>query len=186
MSQDGLAESIPTGRRLSVESPGDGAIAFARFMRPSDGWLSLSLLALNLIIVVWSVAQAEWVNTPNLVGVLLLGMLTGLALYRLPVWGVLVFPTGLGIGLLTVVWQMTSFMGGEDAVTDAGQLWDRLELWLSAVREGNINIDQVPFAFGILTASWLYGYVAVWVFGRYRNFCGVFLLGAAGLLSNLT
>ncbi len=186
MSQAGVAESIPSGGRLSVDSLLDGAVALARILRPSDGWISLALLALNLIIVVWSVVHADWVETPNLVGVLLLGMLTGLALYRLPVWGVLVFPTGLAVGLLTVVWQMTAFMGGEDAVADAGQLWDRLELWFSAVKGGDINIDQVPFAFGVLSASWLCGYVAVWVFGRYRNFWGVFILGAAGLLSNLT
>ena len=186
MSQAGLAEDLYAGKRLSTESWADAALALLRILRPSDGWISLSLLALNLIIVVWSVVHAEWVDTPNLVGVLLLGMLTGLALYRLPVWGILVFPIGLAVGLLTVVWQMTSFMGGEDTVTDAGQLWDRLELWFSAVKSGNINIDQVPFAFGILAASWLCGYVAVWVFGRYRNFWGVFILGAAGLLSNLT
>ena len=55
MSQTGLAETIPAGRRLSAESAGDGAIALAKFLRPSDGWLSLALLALNLIIVVWPV-----------------------------------------------------------------------------------------------------------------------------------
>lgn len=186
MSQAGLAESIPAGNRLSADSVFDGALALARILRPSDGWISLALLILNLIIVVWSVAHAEWVETPNLLGVLLLGILTGLVFYRLPIWGMLVFPTGLALGLVTVVWQMTSFMGGEDAVADAGQLWDRLELWFSAVKSGNINIDQVPFAFGILTASWLCGYAAIWVFGRYRNFWGVFILGAAGLLSNLT
>lgn len=166
MSQAGLAESIPTGRRLSAESVGDAAVVLARFLRPSDGWIALVLLALNLIIVVWSVAHAEWVATPNLVGVLLLGMLTGLVLYRLPVWGIFVFPTGLAIGLLTVVWQMTSFMVGEDAVADPGQLWDRLELWFSAVKSGDINIDQVPFAFGVICASWLCGYLAIWVLGR--------------------
>ena len=162
MRQPGLADSIPADRRLSVESVEDGAIALARILRPSDGWISLALLTLNLIIVVWSVVHAEWVDTPNLVGVLLLGMLTGMTLYRLPVWGILVFPTGLAVGLLTVVWQITSFMGGEDAVADAGQLWDRLALWFSAVKGGDINIDQVPFAFGVLSAV---GYVGIWQFG---------------------
>lgn len=186
MSQASLTEPISQGRWLSVEAVEDGAVALAKFLRPPDGWIALALLALNLIIVVWSVVHAEWVETPNLVGVLLLGMLTGLTFYRLRVWGILLFPIGSALGVVTVVWQMTSFMTGEDAVTDAGQLWDRLELWFSAVKAGDINIDQVPFAFGVLSASWLCGYAAVWVFGRYRNFWGVFLLGAVGLLSNLT
>ena len=37
-----------------------------------------------------------------------------------------------------------------------------------------------------MTAAWLSGFLAGWVFFRHRNFWGVFALGAIGLLSNLT
>ena len=113
-------------------------------------------------------------------------MVTGLVLARLPFWGALVFPVGLGVGLLVVVWRMTSFTEGDVAVANVGQLWDRLDLWFAAVKAGNINIDQVPFAFGVLVITWLLGYLGVWVIARYRNFWGVFVLGGIGLLSNLT
>ena len=186
MTQAELAQGQHTRPRLTFESAGDGATALFRFMRPEDGWIAFSLLAVNLIVVVWAVDRAEWVSTPTLVWVLLLAMLTGLVLARLPVWGGLVLPVGLAVGILVVVWQLTNFSGGPDAVSDVGQLWDRLHLWFSAAKTGAINIDQVPFAFGVMAASWLTGYLAAWMFARYRNFWGVFILGATGLLSNLT
>ena len=47
-------------------------------------------------------------------------------------------------------------------------------------------MDPLPFAVGLMMAAWLSGYLAGWVFFRYRNFWGVFALGAVGLMSNLT
>ena len=189
MTAGGLTRYVSSRGRLNFESSADGLIPWVRFFRPSDGWIALTLLAFNLMLVVGSVGSAEWVEgmgTGSMISVLLLGMLTGLILARLPVWGALLFPAGLGIGLVVVVWQITSFFGGESAVAGTGQLWDRLELWFAAAKTGSISIDPVPFAFGVMLVTWLMGYLGVWVFTRYRNFWGVFLLGGAGLLSNLT
>ncbi|MCH7925851.1 MAG: hypothetical protein IIC51_09990 [Planctomycetes bacterium] len=44
-------------------------------VRPSDGWLARTLRLLNLMIVVWSVGTANWVDTPNLVSLVLLVIL---------------------------------------------------------------------------------------------------------------
>jgi transglutaminase-like putative cysteine protease len=181
-----LPADITLRGRLNPESAIGGLMALARMLRPSDGWVAVLLLAWNLEIVVGSVTQAAWAPTPSLSFVLLLAMVTGLLLARLPVWGPLILPVGLGIGLLVVVWQLTSFQGGDEAVTNAGELWDRLGLWFAAAKEGSINIDQLPFAFGLSAATWLLGFLAFWLFTRYRNFWGVFILGGAGLLSNLT
>ena len=189
MTGEGLTQYVTSGRRLSFDWSAEGLIPWVQLFRPSDGWISLTLLAMNQMLVVGSVGSAEWVvglGTVSLISVFLLGMLTGLILARLPVWGALLFPAGLGVGLVVVVWQITSFFGGESAVAGPGQLWDRLELWFTAAKTGNINIDPVPFAFGVLVVTWLLGYVGVWLFARYRNFWGVFVLGGAGLLSNLT
>ena len=160
--------------------------ALLRYARPSDGWASVFLLALNLMVVVWSVEQADWVPTPNLVSLILLAMVTGLVLSRVPLWGLLVLPVGLAIGLGVVVWQITSFQAEGMELAGVAELWERLDLWLVAARTGSINIDREPFAFGLMCATWLSGYLAAWVFFRLRNFWGVFVLGGAGLLSNLT
>ena len=90
------------------------------------------------------------------------------------------------MGLLVIVWQFTSREIADVTVTNADQLWFRLSLWVEAARTGSINIDTVPFAFGIMSLIWLAGFLATWMFFRYRNFWGVFVLGGAGLLSNLT
>ena len=198
--------ALPEG--FSGEWAWERILAFLAAFRPPDGWLSIVFLALNLSTIVWTVERADWAPTPNLIYIILMGMLVGLvlsrfaprnaafaanrgnlsrrAVRRLDWWAILLLPVGLAIGLLTVVWQMVSYRGEGMELANAGQLWDRLYLWYEAARIGSINIDTVPFAFGLVSASWLSGFLAAWVFFRYRNFWGVFILGGAGVMSNLT
>lgn len=171
---------------LDSEALGKGLLSVLNYFRPADGWATVFLLGLNLMVVVWSVEQADWVPTPNLVSLILLAMLTGLLLSRVPLWGVLVLPLGLLIGLGVIVEQITAFRAEGMELANAAELWQRLYLWYDAARTGSINIDREPFAFGLMVATWLAGYLAAWVFFRHRNFWGVFILGGAGLLSNLT
>jgi transglutaminase-like putative cysteine protease len=168
------------------EAAGRAAFGLLARLRPNDGWLALTLLAANLCVVVLSVEQADWAPTPNLAGILLLGMLTAFVFYRLPVWWWLAILPGLVLGGLTVIWQLSNFTFDGQPLGGASVLLDRLGLWLEAAREGSINIDKAPFAFGLVTASWLMGYLGAWLFLRHRNFWGVFALGGLGLFSNLT
>ena len=160
--------------------------AFFTYTRPSDGWASVFLLALNLMVVVWSVERADWVPTPNLVSLILLAMLTGLVISRIPLWGFLLVPLGLVIGFWVVVYQLTSFQAEGMELSSAVELFERLNLWWVAAQTGSINIDREPFAFALMCITWMAGFFAAWVFFRLRNFWGVFVLGGAGLLSNLT
>ena len=186
MTTGTLAEAVATRSGVGWYSLGDGLLAVARFFRPRDGWLSLALLALNLMVVIWSVEGADWVPTPNLAGLILLAMLTGLLLSRVPVWGILVLPVGFAIGALVIFWQLTSFQAEGLEFANSGELLERLNLWLAAAKTGSINIDRAPFAFGLMVVTWTSGFLAGWVFFRYGNFWGVFILGGAGLVSNLT
>ena len=155
-------------------------------VRPPDGWISAALLALNMIIVVWSVEVADWAPTPSLALVILLGILAALLLARLPICGALLLPAGLLLGAVVVAWQMTAGAPDELQVDTAAQLFQRLALWLQAARSEGISIDPLPFATGLTIAAWLSGLLAGWAFFRYRNFWGVFAMGSLGLLSNLT
>ena len=186
MSTGSLANAGAARSGVGWDSLGDGLLALARFFRPRDGWLSLALLALNLMVVIWSVEGADWVPTPNLAGLILLAMITGLFLSRVPVWGILVLPVGFAIGALVIFWQLTSFQAEGLEFANAGELLERLNLWLVAAKTGSINIDRAPFAFGLMVVTWTSGFLAGWVFFRYGNFWGVFILGGAGLVSNLT
>ena len=155
-------------------------------LRPPDGWVAAGLLTLNMIIVVWSVEVADWAPTPSLVLVMLIAVLTALLLTRVRFWTAAVLPAGLLIGGGVVIWQMVSAAPEELQITNAAAFFERLGLWIWAARTDGISVDPLPFATGLLIASWLSGYLAGWVFFRYRNFWGVFALGAVGLLSNLT
>ena len=155
-------------------------------LRPPDGWIAAGLLALNMVIVVWSVEVADWAPTPSLAITILLGVFAALVLTRIPLWSAALIPLGLAIGAGVIIWQFTASPPAELRIASNADLFDRLWNWvLAAVHEG-ISVDPLPFAVGLLIASWLSGFLAGWVFFRYRNFWGVFALGSVGLLSNLT
>ena len=97
-----------------------------------------------------------------------------------------VLPLGLVIGAGIIIWQMVAAAPDALEVSTIGELFERLGLWLLAARNEGISVDPLPFAVGLMMAAWLSGYLAGWVFFRYRNFWGVFALGAVGLMSNLT
>ncbi len=174
------------GQGLDSESLGRTAEGLLTRVSPPDGWIALLLMVANLGVVVLSVEQADWAPTPNMAGLMLLGMLTALVFRHLPVWWGLAILPGLVLGGLTVTWQMSGFTIDGEPLGGAAVLWDRLSLWLDAAQENSINIDQLPFAFGLVTASWLLGYLGGWVYLRHRNFWGVFVLSGLGLFSNLT
>ncbi|MEC8911618.1 MAG: hypothetical protein VYC44_11590, partial [Chloroflexota bacterium] len=186
MTFETLVSAEPHGQRFNAGDIKDGILKLERTLRPNEGWIATVLLVMNLVVVVWSVEQANWVATPNLILVLFLAMLTGLTLYRVPVWSIALLPVGLVIGLSTILWQLSSF--SLDGVTVGGtrEVLERLELWLEAARTGSINVDGLPFGFALMTATWLTGFFGAWLFLRYSNFWGVFVLGGICLLSNLT
>ncbi|PKB70565.1 MAG: hypothetical protein BZY87_09940 [SAR202 cluster bacterium Io17-Chloro-G6] len=178
-------ESVSEGMS-STEAVGNGILWLERFLRPNEGWIAAFLLVLNLVVVVLSVEQANWAPSPNLIFLLFLAMLTGLFLYRIPIWSVALLPVGLAVGFAVILWQLSSFDIEGVSVGGSGQVLQRLDLWLDAARTGSINIDRLPFSFGLMTATWLTGFLGSWLFLRYSNFWGVFVLGGIGLLSNLT
>ncbi len=183
----GQGVAADNGRGFTLEPIARGALWLWQNGRPADGWAAVLLLALNLLVVAWSVDRGgDWVPTPSLEFLILIAMLTGLALSRIPVWGALLLPLGLAIGLWVITAQLTGFDGEGIELASAPELYDRLSLWWVAFQTGGINIDRVPFAFALMCLTWLAGYLAAWVFSRYRSFWGVFVLGGAALLSNLT
>lgn len=155
-------------------------------LRPPDGWIAAGLLALNMVIVVWSVEIADWAPSPSLAITILLGVFTALVLTRIRLWSAALIPLGLAIGAGVIIWQFTASPPEELRISSNADLFDRLWNWVLAALHEGISVDPLPFAVGLLTASWLSGFLAGWVFFRYRNFWGVFALGSVGLLSNLT
>lgn len=186
MSSETLRTGEPIRQGIDLDFIGDGMAGLERTLRPNEGWISGILMVINLVVVVLSVEQADWVATPNLVVLLFFAMVTGLVLYRIPLWSIALIPVGLAVGLAVIFWQLSSFSLDGVAIGGAAEVLERLELWLDAARSGSINIDGLPFSFALMTSTWLTGFLGAWLFLRYGNFWGVFVLGGIGLLSNLT
>ena len=190
MTSEVLTGPEPTRQQISTDSISDSIGerlgSLERTVRPREGWIAGALLVLNLVVVALSVEQANWAPSPNLVLLLFLAMLTGLILYRIPLWSAILLPAGFAVGLALILWQLSNFTIDGVSVGGTGQVLERLELWLDAARSGSINIDGLPFSFALMTATWLTGFLGAWLFLRFGNFWGVFVLGGIGLLSNLT
>ena len=181
-----IGTGAPARQGFDTDFIGDSIAWLERTMRPNEGWVAAALLALNLVVVVMSVERADWVPSPNLVLGLFMAMLTGLVLYRIPIWSIALLPVGLVVGLAIILWQLSNFTINDVTINGTGEVIERLDLWLDAARTGSISIDSLPFSFGLMTATWLTGFLGAWLFLRYGNFWGVFVLGGIGLLSNLT
>jgi transglutaminase-like putative cysteine protease len=181
-----IGTAVPERKGFDADVIGDSIAWVERTLRPNEGWVAAGLLALNLVVVVISVERADWVPSPNLVLLLFIGMLTGLVLYRIPIWSIALLPVGLAVGLAIILWQLSSFTINDVTINGTGEVIERLGLWLDAARTGSISIDSLPFSFALMTATWLTGFLGAWLFLRYSNFWGVFVLGGIGLLSNLT
>ena len=154
--------------------------------RPRDGWLALTLLTLNLMVVAWSVERADWAPTPNLAGLMFVAILTSLILSRMPFPSGCVIPLGFIVGCLIIVGKLSNFQDNYLELTSTTELFHRLGLWVHAARTGGISIDPAPFAFALMAITWTSGLLSSWLFCRSGNFWGVFIIGTAGLLSNLT
>ena len=181
-----IGTGAPARQGFDTDFIGDSIAWLERTMRPNEGWVAAALLALNLVVVVMSVERADWVPSPNLVLLLFMAMLTGLILYRIPIWSITLLPVGLAVGLAIILWQLSNFAINDVTINGTGEVIERLDLWLDAARTGSISIDSLPFSFGLMTATWLTGFLGAWLFLRHGNFWGVFVLGGIGLLSNLT
>jgi len=186
MSSETLWADEPIRQGIGLDFVRDGIAGMERTLRPTAGWVAGILMVINLVVVVLSVEQADWVATPNLVALLFFAMVTGLALYRIPLWSIALIPVGLAVGLAVILWQLSNFTLDGAAVGGTAEVLERLELWLDAAQSSSINIDGLPFSFALMTATWLTGFLGAWLFLRYDNFWGVFILGGIGLLSNLT
>lgn len=186
MTSEGAAANQPMSDGLTVKSISDGINWIDRTLRPNQGWVAAGLLVANLIVIVMSVERADWVPSPNLVWLLIISMLTGLFLYRIQLWSIALVPIGFGVGLVVIFWQLSIYSIDNVEVSGVGEVLTRLNLWLTSARDGSINIDKLPFIFVLMVSTWITGFLGSWLFLRFRNFWGVFVLGGIGLLSNLT
>ena len=157
-----------------------------KLLRPRYGWLATALLALNVSIVAWSVDRADWVDTPSLGILIITSMAIGFAIIKTRVPAIIGFPAGTLLGAWIIVSKLSSPNSDHISAANYQELWYRLTLWYQAANDGTINIDQLPFAVGLMAITWMLGHTAAWAFVKYEKFWAVFAIGGAALLCNLT
>ena len=168
------------------ERMGNPVLAWARRFSPSQGWATLAILFVTLLVVADSINSAGWVESGGLTAILLWSAIVGLALakVRLP-WFVLV-PAGLVIGVAAIVWQASRTVEGDSATDRLVQTYERLDVWWDAATTGGISTDLLPFLIMILALGWIAGFLSSWFIFRWSNvWIAVLLLGMA-ILTNLS
>ncbi|MBI4298491.1 MAG: hypothetical protein HY666_01860, partial [Chloroflexi bacterium] len=153
---------------------------------PQEGWITFLLLMALLISVVWSVQQADWVATDNLIAVVFWAALAGLILAKLKAPWPLLHLAGVVIGFIVVMWQTAGLTEAESIVLQVQEAWTRVTLWTNAALKGGISTDLLPFSLLLFIFGWLVAYLSSWFIFRSRNVWVAILLPGIGMLTNLS
>ena len=185
MSASEASVFFPSGPgRRSQEQPVSQGIS-ERFT-PKQGWDTFVLMMAAVGVAAWTVREADWVETPGLLGIVAASSLTGLLLAKVRLPWPLLHPVGLAVGFVVVVWQALLLIEGQPLADQLREMWNRLDLWYEAATTEGISTDLLPFTLALLAMTWLLGYVSVWFLFRNTNvWVGLILTGLA-ILTNLS
>ncbi|MSP78171.1 MAG: DUF4129 domain-containing protein [Dehalococcoidia bacterium] len=160
--------------------------AWLKRVTPREGWSTYVALLASLLVVVWTVNKAQWLATPSLTGIMVWSSLFGLALSRIRIHGVLLIVLSLIVGAVLVYWQSTLLADGSTFLARVTDFNQRIVLWWSAVVEGGISPDLLPFGLIIAAFTWLTGFFTAWSVFRFHNVWGAVIPTATGLVANLS
>ena len=173
-----------TGRRLP-DDLGRLRTLVVRYS-PRQGWDTFMLMLVAAGIAAYSVADAEWVEAPGLISMVLWSSLAGMlfAQVRLP-WPILI-PAGLVLGVVPVALLAATLTEGGTVFARIAEAWDRLVGWYTAASSGGISTDLLPFSVGLLSLAWGLGFISSWFLFRRSNIWVGLVLGGVTLLTNLS
>ena len=154
-----------------------------------EGWTTFWLIALVVFTATWSVQLADWADGLQILSTItLVGLVVGLVLSnirRLPSLAAHII--ALAVGSVVVLYQMTGFLS--DALGGRREklayLWQRWELWSSAVRQGERADDLYLFVLLMASLLWVLSYISVWFVFRSRWVWLTLLLPGVILLLNM-
>ena len=153
---------------------------------PNQGWVTFVLLSAAMLSVIWSVQSARWTETSLLSYVVLAGLVTGLALAKVRLHGLILQGMALVLGALTVLWFAAGSVKADTWSERVAELGERLGLWFTAAFSDGISSDTLPFALALVVLTWLLGYICGWFAFRYRNIWVPLVLAGIGILTNLS
>ena len=155
-------------------------------LTPSQGWATVAILLLTMVVVSESINAAEWVDADGLTAVLLWSGIVALALAKVRISWILLMPAGMVVGAVAILWQAARGVEGETAFDRMRETFIRLDVWWEAAIGGGISTDLLPFFIMLLVIAWVIGFLSSWFIFRNNNaWIAVVLLGTA-TLTNLS
>ena len=156
-----------------------------RWMRSED-WLTFLLVSATILIVVRLVEVVEWVETPFISFMAILGALLGLLTSRsgLKTWQRHLL--AILVGVTAAYIQGTGLVQAEAFVSRIGELNSRLIGWLGVLFGNGISPDPLPFALMLSALAWAGGYLAAWAYFKKGKVWPAILVSTIGLVVTLT
>lgn len=159
-----------------------------RFLRPREGWTSMALLLVMVVVMAWSVQRAEWFDRLDyLVPVAILAALTGalLGLTRLSV--AITLPVSALLGAGFVLWTIAG-----EYFPDLDQIGRLIILrgealdWTRIVVNGGFAPELTPYALGLGVLMWTTAFIAAYTLYRHHRFLDSILLVGVALIANMS
>ena len=159
--------------------------AFAR-LSPKEGWDTVVILAGALVVAVWTVDAADWVDTPG-IGLIVVGaVIAGLGLAKIKAPWPFLFSGGLLIGFPILIWQVSTLSSDNEFPSKFIEALTRLDHWWEAALTGGISTDLMPFTFILVTMAWVLGLVSSFSIFRFGNVWPALVLSGLAVFTNLS
>ena len=186
MSASEAVVAAPTAAPVRQPQQSPPHVRLAEWLSPRQGWDTFLMLAGVVGLAAWTVREADWVDTPGLMRIVLWSCLAGLLLAKVRAPWPLLHVAGLALGAVVVVWQASPLTEGQTPADQLRDIWHRLGAWYEAATTGEISTDLLPFTLMLLTFAWLLGYVGSWSLFRSTNVWVVLVLAGMAILTNLS
>ncbi len=156
-----------------------------RWMRSED-WLTFVLVSATILIVVRLVEVVQWVETPFISFMAILGALLGLLTSRSSRKTWQMHLLAILVGVTAAYMQGTGLVEAEALISRFGELNSRLITWLGVLFGNGISPDPVPFALMLSVLAWAGGYIAAWAYFKKGKVWPAILVSTVGLVVTLT
>jgi len=162
-------------------------------LRDGGQWLNLLLIFIALMAMTTSLENANWVKEmPSLTTATMLGLISGWVLAQIPLRAWYLQILGIAIGLVGVFALVMTRMELADPLLGTGvqqrwtELWLRLRDWATALVEGGVSNDPMPFVLMLIFSVWVVSYLSAWAVVRWRNVWAALIPPGFVLLTNIS
>ena len=162
-------------------------------LRDGGRWLNLLLLLVALTAMTASLGDTHWAREmPSLSSAMLIGLGSGWVLAQIPLRAWFLQLLGVVIGLVGSFALVMTKMELADPLLGTGprqrwtELWLRLRDWFSALVEGGVSTDPLPFVLMLVVTVWAVSYLSAWAVLRWRNVWVALIPPGFVLLTNIS